>query len=152
MVYRVLTLSDTHADRIQFVGTRRIHAEGHRRPRPYFDPLSRPSRCQPSFSIPFSLHPRQSALQRTFHSFPRLYGTLTAASERALKRDKAATVVEAAAAALHADGRPRDRTRKSSTTAAQMNGMPTHAWHSHLIGCRALSRKRGREGERWRRE
>lgn len=34
--------------------------------------------------------------------------------------------------------RPYDRTRKSSTTAAQMNGMPTYAWHSRLIGCRPL--------------
>jgi len=122
---RVLTLSGTHADRIQFVGTRRIPAEGHKRPRPYPDlPLSPPRPPLPlprftpcfnprSLSVPFSstlalssLHPpppRRLSFTLVLPPAPPLRGG------SAIKR------------------RPRDRTRKSSTTAAQMNGMPTHA-------------------------
>lgn len=73
--YRVLTLSDTHADRIQFVGTRRIPTEGHRRPRPFSAlPLSTPSLSPVSTLILFRfsppLHPFNVSIpspRRLFH-------------------------------------------------------------------------------------
>lgn len=90
--------------------------EGHRRPRP-FPTLSSPlvsilALCPISHPQPV-LHPRGAECARA-------RARLSAIKRRRWR------------------WRPCDRTRKSSTTAAQMNGMPTYAWYSRLIGCPLL--------------